>query len=61
MDIESYTMSKCLGECRYRRAHPNEVGPLLVLQQLWQVIRYENSAPVGTSTEWRDIPAETRS
>lgn len=27
-----------------------------ILQQLWEVVSYENGAPVATQFEWRDVP-----
>jgi len=56
---QKYELVTCAGEVRFRQANPDEIGPLQILQQRFEVVEYEKGQIVGCRQEWRDVPAVT--
>jgi hypothetical protein len=52
---QKHELVTCAGEVRFRQAKPDEVGPLQILQQRFEVVEYENGRIVGCRQEWRDV------
>ncbi|UEM16784.1 hypothetical protein J4G43_022750 [Bradyrhizobium barranii subsp. barranii] len=53
---QKYELVTCAGEVRFRQAKPDEVGPLQILQQRFEVVEYEDGKIVECRQDWRDVP-----
>lgn len=53
---QKYELVTCAGEVRFRPAAEGEIGPVLILQQRFEVVEYENGQIVGCRQDWRDVP-----